>query len=374
MPLTRNLYREDEVIASLQLCILRKRHLEAVFWATELLESQMVTEFLNAIRVIWLNGFGIAALSWYTEFKRVEALDELDFTTLIGLVISLSRQSNRDTSHIILAGTTVGPEQVDMCMVPRGLSGADAFFAAAVLQGRTITAWRALPSIKRETLDIIGKFKHGPCIHDLLKMYDDYPSIVIAAICLPRGELEKRFMTELPGQLSEVIDAMAEWDTLRGRARRVYTIPHEALYLITMRGNTTVYTSSSSHICGSLERPDRLWGSVYWDSVVEEIGGWKAVREDDDVREAFYEEHFPDDIPDEWSKEAREKSHGNGCLQPGGVATLQRFLSRWFGTYSSEVICDQFNSAIQTIDAKTLTEISAPIGNPVPLNLKRKGR
>ena len=105
MPLTRNLYREDEVIASLQLCILRRRHVEAVFWATELLESQMVTEFLNAIRVIWLNGFGIAALSWYTEFKRVEALDELDFTTLIGLVISLSRQSNRDTSHIILAGT-----------------------------------------------------------------------------------------------------------------------------------------------------------------------------------------------------------------------------------------------------------------------------
>ena len=374
MPLTRNLYREDEVIASLQLSILRGRHIEAVFWATELLESQMATEFLDALKTIWVLGFGIAALSWYAEFKRVTALDVLDQDALIGLVIGLSRNVGRDITHIVLAGSTLGPEQVNLCMVPKGLVGADSFFAAAIAQGRTVTAWRALPSIQKGTLDTVGRFKHGTCVSTLLDLYEEYPGIVIAALCLPRGELEKRLMTEIPGHLNEVIEAIEEWEGLNGRARRVYTIPYDALYWLTARGHTDVYTSSDSHIRGSLERPDRLWGSVYWDSVVEEIGGWQAVRSDDDVREAFYEAHFPGDIPDEWSSKARGKSHGNGCLQRGGVASLQRFLKTWFAQYSSAVIWDQFDAAIKNIDVKKLAEITVPIGAPVTLNLERYGR
>jgi hypothetical protein len=34
----------------------------------------------------------------------------------------------------------------------------------------------------------------------------------------------------------------------------------------------------------------------------------------DDVLEQFYEQYFPDDIPDEWSKQDQEKSHGRGLL------------------------------------------------------------
>ena len=122
---------------------------------------------------------------------------------------------------------------------------------------------------------------------------------------------------------------------------------------------------------GSLERPGRLWGSVYWDQVVEDMGGWEAVRNNDSVREEFYDQHFPDDIPDEWSSDARRLSHGSGVLQPNSTAILSRFLRTWFGAYMSSVIWNQFDSAVEGIDVKNLEELDAAIGTPVPLNLQR---
>ena len=373
MPLTRNLYVEDEVIAAFQLCVLRGRVIEAVFWAQELLESQMTAEFLKALKEIWLLGFGIGALGWYMEFRAFEAEETLDADEAVRLVVTLCKTGlidGHDTSYLILAGTRLGPEQVDFCIVPRGVTGVNAFFAAAVLQGRTITAWRALPQV--DTLQAVAEYKHGSSGIDLLKLYDEFPAIVVAGLCLPRGKLMTKVKTssDIP---SEVQEAVKYWETLQGRARRIYTIPYDALYWITARGKTSVYDSSDKQLCGSLERTGKLWGSVYWDSVVEDIGGWLAIRRDSDVRETFYETHFPDDIPDEWSKEDRGKSHGNGCLQPGGAVSIQRFLNTWFGRYRSEVIWGEFDSAIRNIHAESLGDISAIIGEPVALNLERKG-
>jgi hypothetical protein len=38
----------------------------------------------------------------------------------------------------------------------------------------------------------------------------------------------------------------------------------------------------------------------------------------EDDFEAFYEEFFPDDIPDEWTAEEREKSHKGGVSSSEG--------------------------------------------------------
>ena len=53
--------------------------------------------------------------------------------------------------------------------------------------------------------------------------------------------------------------------------------------------------------------------SNYWTTVWSTEGGLESDRlvfKDDAACEAFYEKHFPDDIPDEWSAEERAKSHG----------------------------------------------------------------
>jgi len=366
--LTRNLYREDEVVAALQFCILRGRCVEAAFWATEMIESSMTTEFFEALITIWRLGFGIAALPWFSEFKRVEGLDELETDVLLGLVVGLAR-SPRDITYLVMADSKAPPDQVGLCMVPRGLTGVDAFFAAAIIQGRTMTAWRALPSIGEGVMAVVAKHKHGEAGATLLDLSLE-SALIIAALCLPRGELERRLPQPVPGMLDEVVDAVTEWDSLKGRARRVYTVPQESLYLITARGNTTVYESTDAGLRGSLERPGKLWGSVFWDSVAEDLGGWLAVRSDDPTREAFYDDYFPDDIPDEWSLADRAKSHGHGSLQPGTTASASRFLRSWFGAYSSAVIWNDFPK----MDFKKLADISAPVGTPVELNLRRATR
>lgn len=370
MPLTRNLYAEDEVIASLQFSILRCRCTEAAFWATEMLESGMTTEFFDALRCIWLLGFGIGGLPWFSEFTRVEAMEDLETDVLLGLVVGLAR-SQRDISYLILAGSKDSAEQVALCIVPKGLAGVDAFFASAIMQGRTITAWRALPSIGDGTLSTVAKHKHGEAGLTLLALLSE-PALRVAALCLPRGELEARLAQAVPGMLDEVVDALTLWDTLKGVKRRVYKIPYESLWL-TLRGNTTVYETADKNLRGSLERPGRLWGSVFWDSIAEDLGGWLAIRSDAPTRENFYDEYFPDDIPDEWSLAERAKSHGGGCLQPGTSASVARLLQSWFGRYSSAVIWNGLSS-LESIDVKNLADISAPIGSPVELNLCRLGR
>jgi len=370
--LTRNLYKEDEVVAALQLCILHGRCVEAAFWATEMLDSAMTTEFFTAMLVIWRLGFGIAALPWFSEFKRVEAMEELETDVLIGLAVGLAR-SKRDTTYLILAGTKTPAEQVDLCLVPKGLTGVDAFFASAIIQGRTITAWRALPSIGVAALGSVASYKHGEAGTKLVELCAEYPALIIAALCLPRGELQKRLGQGMPTMLDEVVDALTEWDTLKGRARRVYTVPYEALYWATARGGMTVYQSADAGLRGSLERPGKLWGSVFWDSVAEDLGGWLAVRADAATRERFYDHFFPDDIPDEWSVADRAKSHGSGCMQPGTAPSLTRFLQTWFGRYPSAVIWGAWDAAIQNISVKNLGEIVA-VSEPVELNLVRNGR
>lgn len=375
MPLTKNLYREDEVLAALQFSILRGRCVDAAFWCEELLESEMAEALLKAMRQIWLYGFGIGALPWYRAFVAMEEAEMLDADEAMRLVVALARigvAGGKDSTYIVMAGSETPPEQVTFCMVPRGLKGADSFFAAAILQGRTITAWRALPSIVGGTLSSVAEHKHGAAGISVLALCMEYPALIIAALCLPRGELEQRMAKPLPGMLSEVEDALEEWRTIEGmRQRRALMIPHDCLYWLTARGGTTVYVSSDKSLRGSLERPDKLWGSSYWDSVAEEYGGWEAIRDDPDSRETFYEVHFPDDIPDEWSAEARAKSHGWGSIQPGTEPSTEKFFYRWFGQIPSAVIWGEFDAAIKNIVATGWDDIQASVGSVVALNLNR---
>ena len=61
-------------------------------------------------------------------------------------------------------------------------------------------------------------------------------------------------------------------------------------------------------------------GSGFWFKALIK-SGWSVERGwngDDDALEGFYKEYFPDDIPDEWCLEEKEKSHGSGYLREVG--------------------------------------------------------
>jgi len=99
----------------------------------------------------------------------------------------------------------------------------------------------------------------------------------------------------------------------------------ECLYGITRRGRIprTTSTLESLH---DVEKGMR--GCPFWEEAMEpyQTGGqWTS----DEAMEQFYEAHFPDDIPDEWTRAEKEKSHGPGVY--GGEAhTLEGYGQRMF--------------------------------------------
>lgn len=353
MPLTRHLYAEDEVVAALQYCILRGRIIEAVFWCEELLYSEAVEPLFTGLRRIWLYGFGIGALSWFRAFLAAEAAEDVDFEQMVGLVIWLSRVQKRDNTYLILCGSTARAEQAAFSIAPKGLEGADAYFVACVEQGRCISAWRSFGSVAK----VAAEHKHGAAGLEACELLAEYPAMLVAALCLPKGVLVGRLGEQPLGTLVEVERARADWAV--GRRARRKAIPHDCLYWATERGKKTVYETSEKILRGSLERPGKLWGSPYWDSVADAVGGWEAVRSDPDVRMAFYDEYFPDDIPDEWSVADRELSHGRGALQPGATPCGERFLLSWFGRLPS-IIWDGLDALKNMRGVKCWEDIPVP--------------
>ena len=344
MPLTRHLYVEDEVAAALQFCVLRGRPVEAAFWAMELLDSGMVEEFFASLRKIWLLGFGLGSLGWYKAFIAVEAEEALDAEAALQLVVGLCRigvNGGRDTTALAMISSTAAAERSAPSAALPHLEGLDSYFAACILQGRTISAWRAFSRIGDAVLEEVAAKKHGDAGIETIGLLAKYPPLLIGALCLPRGSLASRLVipARAQGTLKEVEQELCHWERDVGRkARRAFTIPHQCLYWLTERGRTTVYTSSDAKLRGSLERPGKLWGSVFWDSVAVEAGGWEELRNNSEKREAFYDTFFPDDIPDEWSAIERAKSHGIGCMQKDETPSIKKFVRSWFGSYGSAVV------------------------------------
>ena len=343
MPLTRHLYREDEVIAALIFCILRGRHVEAAFWCSEMIVSEMIDELLGAMRRAWFYGIGIQCLGWLRAFQALG--EAIEAERLLELVQQLCR-AKKDRSAMTLLATdlTVQPDRVNAGAVS-GTNSLEQFIQLAVMQRRTTTAWGGLQAMEapEDFLKRLAMSKHGVAGTRALKAIMAEPlgvwetrATALAALCLSREEFLASWAAEPQPLLREVAAGLKEWEPLIGRRRRrIYAVPPECLYYFTERGRTvSVYDTTEKEIMGRLEKTGGLWGSVYWDSV----GDWQAVKTDDAARESFYDTHFPDDRPDEWSKADRAKSHGAGPLQRGAVATLQIAMERLLGRLSSAVI------------------------------------
>ena len=394
MPLTRHLYKEDEVAAALMLSCLRGRVEDAAFWGLELLDSGMADELLLALRRIWLWGFAgsetVAAGEWILGFEEAVKGEALEADMLLGCAVDLARLGaarRQDISVAVLmaltwrwqgcSSSTPQPDRVNKVGGHLQESSLEEFLTAALRQGKTVTAWTAFRGLAGESCDggwdllKRGGCQGGGALLDCLAAMEDVELLprqaaAVAAICL--GARRKGLPQAATGcrPLEERLAAkIAAWRDLHGRRnRRALSMPFEALPWLTQRGRcVTVYDSNEKELF-RLERPAALWGSQIWDELAEEVGGWEAIRQgtersDAAAREAFYERHFPDDIPDEWSRADRAKSHGSGVLQRGAQPDAARWFRTWFGLYSSSVIWEGVRAALAALEAARPTEASA---------------
>jgi len=340
---TRHFYEVDEVVAALRWCMRQGRIQEALFWCLELLDSELLDKVRDELYTNWLWLFGLGSLS---------ALPLLQDYTCLELVYGLTRlpKEKRDRSILVLllfgSMDTVAPDRPSYipCLEPlfeqKECTGLERAFLSAVYQGKSRVAfdlsrplWQQDATRVFELLQEIQRFKHNQeSLAESLTLLE-FQSIdpwatracAIGSVCLDKKRLQnslKPLDTELPPHL---VATLEEWKEITGRRkRRIFAIPHECLYKVTERGCRSNKESTLEKLYTLNE--ERLEGCPFWNRVLEEEVPWI----NDERKEAFYDLYFPDDIPDEWSKQDQEKSHGPCVLINNEVVNEKKYIDRWY--------------------------------------------
>jgi hypothetical protein len=355
MPLTRHLYELDEVVSALQTC-LRKGWSRAHFWLWELLQSEEKDLAHKTMRDLWLRfGGGHDPM----------LLTDTDSLSLMGRVSAAIKEAKSLTAEKFLTQSATMEKRPNMTLTAktpeiqqRRLAGAKKFAAATAEEGveEAGNFWISLDSAcrqgsRRDAFWLLQAAQHqfsADAIWTALKLMDRCSSTIellraqasphpveqllhqaaaLLILCTHGHEREAMLMPQKPDMRYET-RTWASWAPGR-RAARQNAIPVEALHAGTTRGSMeTKYTN-----IGDVRDPMALLteGCSFWRRVtaaagiIEDAETGAVEFPDDDRLEAFYQQYFPDDIPDEWSLADVTKSHGRGLgLTPVEQPPLMR--------------------------------------------------
>lgn len=319
--LTKHFYRKDETCAALMWSINKGRATEALFWALELIESEMGDELVKSLVLIWAYAFGILRMDWLNKFIEVMEKEEAEREDFFYLVWNLAITKERDASVLALLGAGLqsvdaGPPDRMNCelTVENALAKRKGLLAWCLLRAEAWN-WDRIPSER-------GSKEACMWLEDAL---DDceYIARAVAVLAVTLRGVGAAIGTvtgeDIPYRKVE------EWDGLLGRRRRrVYKIPEECLVYITERGR--------------MKTTESTLAELRWDLIVQI--GWENHE---------FDKIFPDDIPDEWSLADQDKSHGAGVLAvttaPGTL--LQTHLLRWFGDHMARGCWGKLGLAIE---------------------------
>ena len=333
MPLTRHFYEADEVQSALYYSAARRDVKECEFWCHEMLCSGYESEAISVLFESWLFQRGPFCMSWLLQMGPILQADTVTHENIMGAALTLSSYSEWDNSlwTILTANISMADRVTAKTppFVPAGCSEEVLYLYRAIYQGKACSAWimaKRLPNIwplLREYGSHIS-VEYEACFailerYETLLGYksDTYDTIILCIavlmLCLSNKKRVTSFMIRpLPSRMLTI--------PVGKKAARLYSIPSVALYG-TKRGTTLC---SEYHIHGLYDIEKAIKGCPFWDDALKEYqrqGKWVS----NDALEAFYDEYFPDDIPDEWSKEEKMKSHGQGLLNKGEKMTLARY-------------------------------------------------
>lgn len=362
MPLSRNLYEIDEVVAALQLSLCESNTVTALFWTHELLVSEEPQMALETLHGAWLRwgapiDHTILTTSEITPSLVLRIIAACQMATAEGLTplsilncaattpdlppVPTVPLTSRQQEARGLRATAFAKHVTAECETPEiirdwwlTLDGAIRAGASAATKKTAANAaawclqwiqtqicadsvWIALTYMAGAQRGIVDTFRAAASPHPESQLLHQFASALFLS----------RFAQEIPPATAvDTAAAEAEWATWSSevgqrRARR-YAIPAAALHSNTTRGRIPVtYTNIDDcrnpltllpTACTFWQRVSALAGLT-----VDPTTG-DATFPDDDVLERFMSTYFPDDTPDEWSAADQQKSHGRCC---GGTAT-----------------------------------------------------
>jgi hypothetical protein len=103
-------------------------------------------------------------------------------------------------------------------------------------------------------------------------------------------------------------------------------VSHLNIYGFSERGRMKISEDTLWEVRGDIVNTLIKKGCPYWQ---EALTGYDP--EDPDCMEAFAVKHFPNDIPDEWSLDKQQRTHGKGSLfESEDGASLVKFCRGFF--------------------------------------------
>ena len=354
--LTKHLYRKDEVLSSLRWSIITHNLTETAFWCIELFASGLIQECTELLETIWLYHIGFG--SWFSLRLILSIYEAGDISQedLVAIACAFAKRRLCDSTifHLLLRGamtkswTPVFPHAIEYQTVQQAILDClkRGKLQEAWLLGRALTEeqqWPLLEGIATE----LGRLEELNVLKELRECRQESLAAVYVLVSLDHitwMQSQEALNNTIP---REVEAAIADWSIpgLSMKKRRAMKPKPEALLHLTLRSQQSPYESSEPQIQGGLL--EALMTSEYWSAVLEPYmadGKWKTQRH----KELFYDTHFPQDIPDEWSSADREISHGRGLGKSPELArsrfiqyTLQhsKSLELWNSTFPSSLDC-----------------------------------
>jgi hypothetical protein len=334
--------------------------METAFWTIELCETNFEQECLDMLETVWLHTIGFG--SWYSLRLIQSVYDEgsIEKENMIAITCALAKRRLCDSTifHLLLRGSTSPdwkpnfPHSKEYATVKEGVEDClnRGKLTEAWLLGRAMTLdehWEILDKIasnlgRSEELSVLKELR--PCVYENLAASYVLVSLDEVVWISSKKEIENI----IPKEVQEAID---EWQAETSmRKRRAIKPRVEGLLYLTERSEQSQYNSSEPDIQGGLL--ETLKKSEYWSCILEHYMEGLTTWKSDEHLESFYDTYFPNDIPDEWSLQSREMSHGRGLGKPIEQArarfiynTLQRStsLELWNSQYKEDCTMDWSN-------------------------------
>ena len=312
MSLTKRLYRLDEVRSAFIFSIKSKRLYEACFWLKELEETKE-GEARRVLFLTWFLVYGLSNCSWIFAWATNSETAE----GRLKLCWQLCRCSERDTSlwWIFCAGAVYTDPKEQLSIV------FDKWRSSYHLDHEDF--WQPLVDVSTiEPIDL--------CLHALqidMDKYILYARLAGLALITIQTRIPKSSLTPLSQEEPiDLLKYLTEWAEAKSlRDARAFPIPQGCLYGITWRG----CGGDTTQELRSLTLKSFLRSPVWKQTLIAYTTG-STWTSDEDL-EAFYDtEFYRCDIPDEWSAEDQQKSHGIYPLV-AGKAPLWKWWVSWIG-------------------------------------------
>jgi len=319
MPLTRHFYASDEVISALFYSSSRRDIKETEFWCRELLISGYSSEAISVLFESWLWQRGPFYLRWLLHAKTL-TLETVTEEEILRAAVELSSCGEWDNSLLAVLSSTEGADRVTPKTPSIKTSSLEILYLYRALhQGKARSAWRMVQRLQKNGLEnvwqILKEYGHLSAeyeeVFSILEQYETllgyrseaYDTVILCfatlMLCLSDQKRKSSFMPR-----------MIKWSPMMipigRRAARMYSIPSVALYGIKQ---TTALDDVEKY----------MKGCPFWDEALAANEALITVAANEALitvaneldKDTFYDQYFPDDIPDEWTKPEKEKSHSS---------------------------------------------------------------